>query len=804
MTTIAQLGFKIDSSDAKTAKSDLDNLAGSASKLESSTSSTTSAFAKAGEAIEEFGEHAQRHILTLASANTSTRAFVGILARLPVEGLLAGAAVAALATAYIEGASRAADFAKAIAQSGDVAGVTAGQLQVLADKVAASTSANSGQTSDILSKLTGSGVIQGQDLQSFAATFVNAQKTIGTTSDQFIKNLQDLSTQPIQAAAALHILTPALYDQITAFQKQGDTFVAAEAAQQAYITQLGKDTQSVSQYTNVFVEGWRTALQAVKDTYNAVVSLGDVNTAEKQLANLEKIKAAGQNMVEVFNAEQVPGAGNIDQQIAGLQKTVAGHTAAAQAAAKDAQAQSDFLAGIQLAAVKAQAAMSTTNSVLQGSIQAIQDAEQGQLATSKAQGELLDAQHQAMLISDQQYYAAKKTLVETDAATQVKALSDQIAAIRQAGAAQDAEFAILRDPRNNPAAATPVGQANINVQQQAAQLQRGQQIANLVSQIAQLKEQAGAQGQVIDTQEQGSLRETAARYQQIVDVAQLYIKTQQQRYQNDELSVGLGQKEQQQLQDQLDIQRQFDDARKRITGQAATGALTKDQAAQDLKAEDDAQAASESAFKAHYAKLDQLQGDWVNGARQAFQDYRDQAADIAGLTDKAFTNSFQSIEDSLVNLVTTGKFSFKDLADSILSDLARLEIKVIESQALSAIFGAFSGDFGASGFGAQADTDISNGFTLGSIPAAAGGGPISGPTLVGERGPEIFVPNQSGYIVPNDKLGSAMGSAPTIQYSPVYHIGSGVNRAQVIAAVEVGHKRTMADMTRLIRGGAFR
>jgi phage-related protein len=45
------------------------------------------------------------------------------------------------------------------------------------------------------------------------------------------------------------------------------------------------------------------------------------------------------------------------------------------------------------------------------------------------------------------------------------------------------------------------------------------------------------------------------------------------------------------------------------------------------------------------------------------------------------------------------------------------------------------------------------------LPGRAAGGPVSASTayVVGERGPEIFVPNMSGNIIPNDKLGSISG-----------------------------------------------
>jgi hypothetical protein len=39
------------------------------------------------------------------------------------------------------------------------------------------------------------------------------------------------------------------------------------------------------------------------------------------------------------------------------------------------------------------------------------------------------------------------------------------------------------------------------------------------------------------------------------------------------------------------------------------------------------------------------------------------------------------------------------------------------------------------------------------IPALAKGGPINGPALVGEQGPELFMPRSAGTIIPNHALG---------------------------------------------------
>ena len=60
------------------------------------------------------------------------------------------------------------------------------------------------------------------------------------------------------------------------------------------------------------------------------------------------------------------------------------------------------------------------------------------------------------------------------------------------------------------------------------------------------------------------------------------------------------------------------------------------------------------------------------GFEMGMKKITDSIRDTATLTEDALTNAFFSAEDALVNFVTTGKFEFKSLVDSILADLTRL------------------------------------------------------------------------------------------------------------------------------------
>lgn len=100
----------------------------------------------------------------------------------------------------------------------------------------------------------------------------------------------------------------------------------------------------------------------------------------------------------------------------------------------------------------------------------------------------------------------------------------------------------------------------------------------------------------------------------------------------------------------------------------------------------------------------------------------------------------KAIEGGLLRAVRTGKFGFEDLrrvASSVLDEIARASLKA----GIGAIGGGAAG--GLLGVGASL-----LGSALG-LPGRATGGPVAPGRgyLVGERGPEVFVPTSSGQVV---------------------------------------------------------
>lgn len=225
-------------------------------------------------------------------------------------------------------------------------------------------------------------------------------------------------------------------------------------------------------------------------------------------------------------------------------------------------------------------------------------------------------------------------------------------------------------------------------------------------------------------------------------------------------------------------------------------------------------------YRDYYGELEARQKAFNLGASEGARNYADEASNVFKQTEDAVKNAFSGMEDALVNFVKTGKLDFKSLVDSIISDVARIVIKSqitgplagLLSQALNlGGAGKVSGDAdylsqiglsGASGLSITGGTG-SNFFTgIGSsigkffsgLGFADGGSPPVGvASMVGERGPELFVPNTAGKIIPNHLLGG-MGGGDTYNYD--FTVGDVATVGMLKQALAASQAQTAAAATR--------
>lgn len=149
---------------------------------------------------------------------------------------------------------------------------------------------------------------------------------------------------------------------------------------------------------------------------------------------------------------------------------------------------------------------------------------------------------------------------------------------------------------------------------------------------------------------------------------------------------------------------------------------------------------------------------------------------IRNFSDQAeatIVNAFGAAEDAIVEFVQTGEFNFSRLVDSILADLTRLLVR-------QALFGLVASFGGAGGFGAAGLSGFLFGGGGGGVPARQAGGPVAPgrPFLVGERGPELFVPPGSGSIAPNNALGGGGTNVTVVNVTSTDEIASFLGTAE--------------------------
>ena len=102
------------------------------------------------------------------------------------------------------------------------------------------------------------------------------------------------------------------------------------------------------------------------------------------------------------------------------------------------------------------------------------------------------------------------------------------------------------------------------------------------------------------------------------------------------------------------------------------------------------------------------------------------------------------LENALVRALRTGKLGFEDLKRIALSAMAEIAAAAIRA-GVGAMLGG-GGKGGGGGIGAALGSLFAA--VMGGAPGKAIGGPVTPgrPYLIGERGPELFVPTASGRI----------------------------------------------------------
>lgn len=140
------------------------------------------------------------------------------------------------------------------------------------------------------------------------------------------------------------------------------------------------------------------------------------------------------------------------------------------------------------------------------------------------------------------------------------------------------------------------------------------------------------------------------------------------------------------------------------------------------------------------------------GWNKAFNQYAEDSQNAAKIAQDTFQSLTGNMSSAIDNFVKSGKLSFKDLASSIIRDLIAIQMKAQASTIFSSMLG------GLKMGGGQFESDIN----VSGFRADGGSVGANNAYVVGERGPELFVPQGSGTIIPNNRMQPSGGGSKTV------------------------------------------
>ena len=660
-----------------------------------------------------------------ATANSAMGLLKGAMNPLTLGIIATVGTIGSMGYAYYKASQQSAAFNRTLIMTGNTAGLTRAELERMAYAL---TGANSfTKAGDALNQFVNAGVGLNGNLKELTASALKFSDSFDIPIDEVVKQFKDLGGDPVNTlqklAATSGEFSQSQVAAVKALKDSGDAAGAAALAQKYLAQSMDGMSQKAEQELTPIGRILRSISNAANDATGAIMHLfqGADNAGKlaDSMAELQKIENA-QSKGQTFSSVYVD---NLKAQINLLSKATNLNLNLNGAIAKGNQERK--------AAASSQMAWDAITSKYQSNATQRAD-ELKQLETAKR----------------------NKQNAKTWGADDEKAYQEARAAIAK-------RYADPKDPKAKKSPAVTVGAGDTELMSLKAQA------AAVANQRQLMLSTGNAQQKVTELSKvEAKIRETIA-----------YGQTNQLSIQQKSLLAN--QDAIKQAANELDIQNSLlesDKKRLELRKQANDAAAKMDQdtaairstAGMGSQAREEALArgriaaqyaddykARETALDAYNRKLAasrEAEADWSNGFSSAWDDFKAQSQDVAGVVSSSMGNMFDSATSSLHKFVTTGKASFKDFASSILDEIA----KIGERMAISGLIGMFGSMFG--GDGAAANSSFSGGAYNG-LSFAAGGFTGAGgkyePAGVVHRG-EFVMPQEAVNRIGVDNLNALM------------------------------------------------
>ncbi|EDY3173323.1 phage tail tape measure protein, partial [Salmonella enterica] len=698
-------------------------------KLDTATKSTHALGLKSAQARREIGvligELARGNFGALRSSGITLANRAGWIEQLMspkgmmIGGVVGGiaAAVYGLGKAYYEGEKESEEFNKQLILTGSYAGKTAGQLNEMAKSLAGN-GVTQHDAAGVLAQVVGSGSFRGGQVETVARAAVAMQNATGEAVDKTIANFQKLYDSPTRASEELnkqlHYLTSSQYEYISSLEQRGFKEAAGQAAADAYGKAEQRRSQQIIDNLGIIERAIRSATSRWKEFWDAALNIGRPKTEQYQLEQVN------QAINQIYEDRKKSGKSDLFD--AGLQKLLS-QKKGLEFVIKSQEGYAESQAKAKKADDNVTASLIYQNRILSENLswQKKRSAALTELwaNVAKAPGKWSQAQREtavAQINKDN-----KPPVTHKSPAYHNDEASRLLLQYSQQQAQTEGQIAVAK--LSTTEKMTEAHKQLLAFQQRITDLSGKKLTADEKSVLAHKDEIAQAlRGLDIKQQElqhQNAINELKKKTVQLTSQLTEEESKVRQQHTMALATMGMGDQQRGRYEERLKIQQQYQDKLEQLKRDSkAKGTYGSDEYRQAEQALKDSLDRRLAEWADYSAKVDAAQGDWMQGASRALDNFLAQGGNVAGMTENVFTNAFNGMADGIANFALTGKMDFRSFTVSILADLAKMEARIAASKLLGSVLGMFGA--GASAGGSTPSGAYSSA-ALSVIPNADGG-----------------------------------------------------------------------------------